>query len=61
MVSPNGYGNFAPAALELELPNQVRLRMAHNVEARFVGELLVHVAGLGPRGLTSSSHSAEVR
>lgn len=54
-------GSFAPAALELELPNQVRLRMAHDVEARFVGELLVHVAGLGPRGLTSSSRSAEVR
>lgn len=48
-------GNFGHAALELELPNQVRLRMAHDVDARFVGELLVHVAGLGPRGLTTSA------
>jgi transposase-like protein len=54
-------GSFAPAALELELPNQVRLRMAHDVEARFVGELLVHVAGLGPRGLTGGTGPAEVR
>jgi hypothetical protein len=54
-------GSFAPAALELELPNQVRLRMARDVEARFVGELLVHVAGLGPRRLTTGAGSGEVR
>lgn len=54
-------GGFGPAALELELPNSVRLRMAHDVEARFVGELLVRVAGLGPRGLTNDLRSTEAR
>lgn len=56
-----GIGGFGPAALELELPNQVRLRMGHDVEARFVGELLVCVAGLGPHGLTGGAASAEAR
>lgn len=53
--------SFGHAALELELPNQVCLRIARDVEARFVGELLASVAGLGPRGLTNGTCSAEVR
>ncbi len=40
-ASPLVGGFGPPAALELELPNQVRLRMAHGIEARFVGELLI--------------------
>jgi len=59
-TSPLATG-FGPAALELELPNQVRLRIAHTVEARFVGELLIGVAGLGPRGLTCDTDSVEAR
>ena len=54
-------GSLGPVALELELPNQVRLRIARDVEARFVGEILATVAGLGPRGLTPAASCAEVR
>ena len=49
------------ASLELELPNQVRLRIAHDVEAQFVGQILTTVAGLGPGGLTRAAVPTEVR
>jgi hypothetical protein len=40
-------------ALDLELPNQVRLRMPRDIEAQFVGQLLTTMAVLGPGALVA--------
>jgi len=53
--------SFGSPSLELELPNQIRLRMPRDVEAEFVGRLLVTVAALGSAGLEPSSCLTEVR
>jgi hypothetical protein len=47
--------------LELELPNHVCLRLPRDVEAEFVGRLLVTVAALGPDGLQATSPTTAVR
>lgn len=59
--SPPAASSLGGPSLDLELPNQVRLRMPRDIEAEFVGRLLVTVAALGPGGRASAASTREVR
>jgi len=47
--------------LELELPNQIRLRLPRDIDAQFVGQLLSTCATLATHPAPASSVRSEVR
>ncbi len=54
-------GNPGHVALELELPNQIRLRLPRDIEAEFVGQLLATCATLATHPAIASSGRSEAR
>ena len=55
-------GDALPSStLELELPNQIRLRLPRDIEAEFVGQLLSTCAALAPHPAPASSGRSEGR
>jgi hypothetical protein len=52
------HGDTWPAAtLDLELPNQIRLRLPRDIEAEFVGQLLSTCAALATHSTPASNRS----
>ena len=49
------------STLDLELPNQIRLRLPRDIEAEFVSQLLSTCAALAPHPAAASSGRSEAR